>query len=89
MDTVEVMKGRWEMFKKVLEKVKKEAPLVVSIMLLAFYIFIGYRTYIIQQNRLEVERLAYQLELHLEELEHQNDCMDKILEILESHLENQ
>ena len=77
------------MFKKISAKIKKEALSITMIILLAMYIFISYRTYIIQQNLLEVERLAYQLTLHLEELEHQNDCMDKILEILEDHSENQ
>lgn len=75
--------------KKVWMKIKKEALSVITIILLAVYIFISYRTYVIQQNRLEIERLAYQLELHLEELEHQNDCMDRILGILEYHSGNQ
>ena len=57
------------MLKKVWMKIKKEALSVITIILLAVYIFISYRTYVIQQNRLEIERLAYQLELHLEELE--------------------
>lgn len=72
-------------FKKISAKIKKEALSITMIILLVMYVFISYRTYVIQQNRLEVERLAYQLELHLEELEHQNDCMDRILEILEAH----
>lgn len=77
------------MLKKAWMKIKKEALSVITIILLAVYIFISYRTYVIQQNRLEIERLAYQLELHLKELEHQNDCMDRILGILEYHSGNQ
>ena len=49
---------------------------------------LSYRTYVIQRNRLEIDRMTFQLIFHLEELEHQNDCMDKILEILEVHSEN-
>ncbi len=77
------------MFKKIFAKIKKEALSMIMIILLAIYVFLSYRTYVIQQNRLEVERLTYQLMLHFEELEHQNDCMDRILEILEVHSENQ
>lgn len=77
------------MFNKISTKIKNEALSITVIILLVMYVFISYKTYVIQQNRLEVERLAYQLELHLEELEYQNDCMDRILEILEAHSENQ
>lgn len=75
-------------WKKFIQKVKKEALSIIIITLLLVYVFISYRTYIIQQNRLEIEHLAYQLTLHFEELEHQNDCMDKILEILEADPRN-
>lgn len=87
------MRGLNQQGEKILKKcicaIKKEALSIITIVILFIYVIISYRTYIIQQNRLEVERLAYQLTLHLEELEHQNDCMDKILEILEDHSENQ
>lgn len=76
------------MLKKLREKIKKEALSILSIMLLICYIVISYRTYVIQRNRLEIDRMTFQLIFHLEELEHQNDCMDKILEILEVHSEN-
>ena len=77
-----------EVLKKVWERMKKEALSILLIMLLTVYIIISYRTYIIQQNRYELDRLAYQLTLYLEELEHQNNCMNEILEILESELRN-
>lgn len=73
---------------KIWEKIKKEALSIITIILLAVYIFISHRTYIIQQNRLEIECLTYQLTLHLEELEHQNNCMDEIRDILESRSGN-
>lgn len=76
-------------WQKLIQKAKKEALSIITIILLAVYVFISCRTYIIQRTRLEIDQLTYQLTLHLEELEHQNDCMDKILEILESHSENQ
>ncbi len=75
---------RRKTIKRILEKIKKEALSIMIIILLLVYVFISYRTYVIQQNRYEIERLTYQLELHLEELEHQNSCMEKILEILEA-----
>lgn len=77
-----------EVLKKVWERMKKEALSILLIMLLTVYIIISYRTYIIQQNRYELDRLVYQLTLYLEELEHQNNCMNEILEILESELRN-
>ena len=63
--------------------IKKQALSILSIMLLVSYIVISYRTYVIQQKYLEVVKATYQLTLHLEELIHQNDCIDKILEVLE------
>lgn len=62
--------------------IKKQALSILSIMLLVSYIVISYRTYVIQQKYLEVVKVTYQLTLHLEELIHQNDCIDKILEVL-------
>jgi hypothetical protein len=62
--------------------IKKQALSILSIMLLVSYIVISYRTYVIQQKYLEVVKATYQLTLHLEELIHQNDCIDKILEVL-------
>ena len=53
-------------------------------MLLVSYIVISYRTYVIQQKYLEVVKATYQLTLQLEELVHQNDCIDKILDYLEN-----
>ena len=72
------------MVKKVLEKIRERALSIITLILLGAYLFISYRTYIIQQYQLDIARTTYQLTLHLEELEHQNDCMGKILEILES-----
>lgn len=64
--------------------IKKQALSILSIMLLVSYIVISYRTYVIQQKYLEVVKATYQLTLHLEELIHQNDCIDKILDYLEN-----
>lgn len=62
--------------------IKKQALSILSIMLLVSYIVISYRTYVIQQKYFEVVKATYQLTLQLEELIHQNDCIDKILEVL-------
>ena len=62
--------------------IKKQALSILSIMLLVSYIVISYRTYVIQQKYFEVVKATYQLTLQLEELIYQNDCIDKILEVL-------
>ena len=72
-----------KLVKKVLEKIRERALSIITLILLGAYLFISYRTYIIQQYQLDIVRTTYQLTLHLEELERQNDCMSKILEILE------
>ncbi len=62
--------------------IKKQALSILSIMLLVSYIVISYRTYVIQQKYFEVVKATYQLTLQLEELIYQNDCIDKIFEVL-------
>ncbi len=59
------------MLKKAWVKVKKEALSIITIILLVVYIFINYRTYVIQQERYEIDRQAYELVIHIDELVHQ------------------
>lgn len=56
------------MLKKVWMKIKKEALSIITIILLVVYIFINYRTYVIQQERYEIDRQAYELVIHIDEL---------------------
>lgn len=59
------------MLKKAWVRIKKEALSIVTIILLAVYIFISYRTYVIQQERYEIDRQTYELVIHIDELVHQ------------------
>ncbi len=52
---------------KLIQRARKEALSIITIILLVVYVFISYRTYVIQQTRLEIDRTTYQLTLHLEE----------------------
>ncbi len=60
--------GGEKVLKKAWVKVKKEALSIVTIILLAVYIFISYRTYVIQQERYEIDRQTYELVIHIDEL---------------------
>lgn len=63
-------KGGEKVLKKAWMKIKKEALSVITIILLAVYIFISYRTYVIQQERYEIDRQTYELMVHVDELVH-------------------
>ena len=73
--------------KKIFAWVKKNLSVIITITLLATYTFMSYRAFVIQRQNYEVNRLAYQTALYVEELKHQNKCMDEILEILSENCE--
>ena len=77
-------------WQKLIQKTRKEALSIITIILLVVYVFISYRTYVIQQTRLEIDRMTYQLTLHLEELELQQESLESLKnrnQILESLVE--
>ena len=75
-DLWEVSEGGGKVLKKMWEMVKKEALSIVAIILFVIYIFISYKTYVIQQERYKIDCQTYELTVQIDELVHQMEWTD-------------